>query len=214
MTRTPTSSDAPNSTTSGHRRFLGAAIVAACLIGAATVVSASIPGPDGTISGCVNDVTGVVRIVDETKSGALGRCISTGVLRETSVHWNEAGVSGATGPAGATGPTGPPGAQGPPGPAGAAGAPGPAGAGEVVVGAPAGATAAPGGSAFVEALCPAGATAIGREYRTVSGFGVDVTTLSDVRNLAGTGWALTFRNDDQLDFADVVILAICLDMSP
>ena len=100
-------------------------------------VSAAIPSADGGFDGCVNNATGVVRVVDETKPGSLGRCIETGpsVLRETAIAWNQTGPVGPQGPAGpqgAAGPLGPAGLQasgrGSTGPEGRAGPAGPAGA--------------------------------------------------------------------------------------
>ncbi len=66
------------------------------------VASAAIPDTDGTIHGCVNAATGVVRVVDADKPGNLGSCITTGprLLRETAVDWNQAGVAGPPGPPG------------------------------------------------------------------------------------------------------------------
>ena len=49
-----------------------------------SVVSAAIPDTDGTIHGCVNDATGVVRIVDRAVSGSLGSCITSGARVDES----------------------------------------------------------------------------------------------------------------------------------
>ena len=78
------------------------------------VVSAAVPSADGTFDGCVNNATGVVRVVDESKSGTLGQCITTGpsVLRETAITWSQTGPVGPSGPAGVPGPPGPPGPPG------------------------------------------------------------------------------------------------------
>ena len=76
------------------------------------------PDDGGTFHGCVNNATGVVRIVDPSKAGALGSCITTGVaaLRETAISWNQQGVPGSAWgdrvQHGATGPQGPAGADG------------------------------------------------------------------------------------------------------
>ena len=97
-------------------------VAAVALIGSGAA-SASIPSSDGTFDGCVNNATGVVRVIDEAKSGNLGNCITTGpsVLRETAISWSQ------TGPQGMPGAQGLPGAQGEPGPQGIQGPPGPAG---------------------------------------------------------------------------------------
>ena len=78
------------------------------------MVQAAIPDDGGTFHGCVNNATGVVRIVDPSKPGSLGSCITTGaaVLRETAITWNQQGVPGT---AGAPGAVGAPGATGPQG---------------------------------------------------------------------------------------------------
>ncbi len=82
------------------------------------VVSAAVPSVDGTFHGCVNNATGVVRVVDEAKSGNLGTCITTGpsLLRETAISWS---ATGPVGPEGPVGPAGAPGLPGEPGPPGA-----------------------------------------------------------------------------------------------
>lgn len=84
------------------------ALVVVVLIAGA--VSASIPGPNGLISACV-DRLGVIRVIDVQ---AGGRC----VLRETPLNWNQSGPAGPAGPAGAAGRPGPAGPTGSPGPAG------------------------------------------------------------------------------------------------
>lgn len=72
-------------------------------------------GAGGTIHACVNDSTGVVRIVD-----GPGLCVGG----ETYVTWGTIGIQGPTGPAGTQGPPGVQGVAGTPGTRGAAGAPG------------------------------------------------------------------------------------------
>ena len=69
------------------------------------VASAAIPDTDGTIHGCVNEATGVVRVVDPAKPGNLGSCITTGprLLREAAVDWQQTGVAGPPGPPGEPG---------------------------------------------------------------------------------------------------------------
>jgi hypothetical protein len=93
-----------------HGKLVAGAAAAVALIGSGAA-SAAIPSAAGTLHGCVNNATGVLRVVDEAKSGNLGQCITTGaaVLRETAVDWNQ------------TGPAGPPGEPGAPGAPGAAG---------------------------------------------------------------------------------------------
>jgi len=110
------------------------------LLAGATVVSASVPNTDGTISGCINDATGVVRIIDTAKPGALGRCISAGILRETPVTWNS------------TGPVGPP------------GRPAPSPAIEIILMPITTVDVAPGEFGVISAPCPPETVPIGRDF--------------------------------------------------
>lgn len=97
--------------------------------------AAGIPGPDGVITGCYDQASGQLRVIDVT---AQAQCLAT----EQQLTWQqtgpvgpagaqgEQGATGPTGPAGATGPQGEkgePGAPGAPGPVGTPGAPGPIG---------------------------------------------------------------------------------------
>jgi hypothetical protein len=92
---------------------------AALLVSSGGIGVAAIPDSDGTISACVSNATGAVRIIDPAKSGVAGRCITTPEPhRETALTWNHAGSPGPAGPQGEQGPPGPQGEQGPPGPAG------------------------------------------------------------------------------------------------
>ena len=59
-----------------------------------------------TYYGCVNVLSGAIRIVSKTAT-----CKST----ETKIHWNQVGPQGPRGPQGPQGPQGPTGPQGPPG---------------------------------------------------------------------------------------------------
>lgn len=102
-----------------------ATALALCGLGA---LAASAVTTSPTYRGCVNDATGVLRIVTQGKAGSLGNCITaSGVLHETGIAWTQ-GDPGPAGPAGIQGPAGATGSQGLPGPVGATGAPGPAGA--------------------------------------------------------------------------------------
>lgn len=92
-------------------RFAVAVPIAALTVGAGVAVYASIPGPDGVISGCIGN-NGVLRVID-----SAANCQQN----ETPLQWNQ------TGPAGPVGPTGPQGAAGSTGSAGPAGAQGSAG---------------------------------------------------------------------------------------
>jgi Collagen triple helix repeat (20 copies) len=92
------------------------------------IAFASIPGPNGVIYGCYNNVNGQFRIIDNSTA----QCKNN----ETALNFNQTGpqgpqgIQGPAGPQGPTGPQGPQGqtgAQGPQGPQGDPGPQGPAG---------------------------------------------------------------------------------------
>jgi hypothetical protein len=189
-------------------------------IAALTVVTTGIAVgavPDlGTHSfhGCVNKATGILRVIDPAKSGSLGNCITSGVLAETAITWNQVGSAG---PAGAAGPPGPAGPAGPKGGTGAAGPAGPAGPdgldggtgpqGEPGPRGEAGAQGSPGVSGyeivagptvivangtsgyFASAHCPPGKKALGGGgEQEMAGWALDISRpLSD-----GSGWQVRY----------------------
>ena len=95
--------------------------IAAVLAASATAWAAPVTT---TISACVNDTTGAVRIVSSTSLCIAGQ--------ETGLSWALTGPVGATGPQGPAGPQGPTGATGPEGPAGPQGPAGTGGSGLIV----------------------------------------------------------------------------------
>jgi uncharacterized repeat protein (TIGR02543 family) len=111
------------------RRWVAGAI-AGTLLCATGVVGASVPDSGtNTFHGCVNDATGVMRVIDPAKSGQLGACITTkGVLHETAITWNQQGVPGVAGAQGVAGAPGTNGTNGTKGDKGDPGAPGTDGA--------------------------------------------------------------------------------------
>jgi type VI protein secretion system component Hcp len=101
--------------------------VAALGAGAAIAV-AQIGGSDSTITGCVltnpdegdtGAAIGSLRVIDPTSGSTVFGATSC-TTGETTITWNQQGVTGATGPTGPQGPAGPAGAAGAQGPAGAA----------------------------------------------------------------------------------------------
>jgi hypothetical protein len=77
--------------------------IAAMLLGGG-IVNAAIPDAQGKINACINDATGVVRVIDTSKTGSLGRCITTaGLLHETALSWSQTGPAGVAGLGGCTG---------------------------------------------------------------------------------------------------------------
>jgi type VI protein secretion system component Hcp len=101
---------------------------AAALGAGAAVAVGSIPGSDGTITGCYATDTsaspavpyGTLRIIDPTATNTPGVDwpINACAPNETTITWNQQGPTGPTGPTGATGPAG---ARGSAGGAGASG---------------------------------------------------------------------------------------------
>lgn len=99
-------------------QWIASVAVAAVLVGGGLAVAA-VPDAQGKINGCVNNATGVVRIIDTAKTSALGKCITTpGVLHESALEWSQTGPAGPAGSQGVAGPKGGDGATGPAGPAG------------------------------------------------------------------------------------------------
>jgi hypothetical protein len=101
------------------RRVITASLVAGMAFAGTTLVSASVPDADGTIHGCVNRMTGIVRVINPSLPGFAGACNTNAwFFGERALTWN---ARGQTGPQGMPGTTGAPGPSGMPGPAGPAG---------------------------------------------------------------------------------------------
>lgn len=82
------------------------------------MIVASIPAPDGTITGCYQKNNGQLRVVE-----SVSQCNPS----EQVLTWQQQGPQGPQGPTGPQGPAGPQGATGPQGLTGPAGPAGPAG---------------------------------------------------------------------------------------
>jgi hypothetical protein len=195
---------------------------------AGSVAVASIPDEGtGVFHGCVNNATGVMRVVDPSKTGTLGSCITkAGVLQETAITWNQTGppgpqglqglkgdpgasgapgATGAQGSQGVTGDKGDPGAPGTVGPAGPTGAAGPQGPAGPSTAGPSGldvATYHSGGIGVVSVGCSAD-----HPYLTGGGGRVDqfvAGTLSESRP-TGSEWIVRSSSINQF----VEATAIC-----
>jgi hypothetical protein len=76
---------------------VGSAILLVLAVG--TVVRAAIPAADGTITGCRDNRTGALRVIDAEAGQSCGS-------REALLTWNQTGPAGPQGPAGANGVSG------------------------------------------------------------------------------------------------------------
>jgi hypothetical protein len=74
-------------------------VATALLAGAAGIALATIPGTGGTISGCYEKKTGILRVID---AEAGKKCLSF----ETPISWNQRGLKGDPGAQGIQGPQG------------------------------------------------------------------------------------------------------------
>lgn len=107
---------------SAHGRKASIAVaITAVGVAFAGVAAATIPNANGVYTGCVNNSTGALRVIDPA---AGGKCATTGKQAETQISWNQTGVPGTTGPVGPKGDPGPMGLKGDPGPMGLKGDPG------------------------------------------------------------------------------------------
>jgi hypothetical protein len=97
-----------------RRWFAVAGLAVGAAVGATGIAYASIPDADGTIHGCVNKGSGILRVIDPS-TGA------TCAASETPLTFNQQGTPGLPGPSGPAGPTGPAGATGATGDTGPAG---------------------------------------------------------------------------------------------
>jgi hypothetical protein len=94
-----------------HFPIIGGMLVLLLFVSAETL--ATIPGPNGVISGCFGKDGGALRVLDTE----LGGCDA----KETILTWNQPGPQGLGGPSGPQGPTGTTGTAGQPGPVGGEG---------------------------------------------------------------------------------------------
>jgi hypothetical protein len=87
------------------RRFLQPALIAATAFVTGGIALAAIPGSNGTITGCYDNRSGILRVID-AEAGAVCR------TSETLLTWSQTGPQGPQGPTGLAGPPGPPGEDG------------------------------------------------------------------------------------------------------
>ncbi len=83
---------------SSLRRVLAVlAVAVACWLIAATAYAA-IPDGSGTFNGCVNKITGFLRVVDPSKG--MTCFTARGLRQETAITWSQRGPQGPPGPSG------------------------------------------------------------------------------------------------------------------
>jgi hypothetical protein len=90
------------------RKLFHPIVIAVTFLITGGLAVAAIPTGDGTITGCYDNRTGMLRVID-SEAGAQCR------TSETPLAWSQTGPQGPQGP---EGPQGPQGSQGPPGPPG------------------------------------------------------------------------------------------------
>jgi hypothetical protein len=155
----------------------------AVVAGAGGLVIASIPAPDGTITGCYHKENGQLRVVE-----SASQCNPS----ELALTWQQQGPAGPQGPIGPQGPAGPQGATGPQGLTGPAGPEGPAGpTGPEGPQGPAGASAA--GPPYVWVCTPASFPNLGSasqaDVYVFNGSGSPATVSVDIFDKFGTNLA-------------------------
>jgi hypothetical protein len=175
----------------------------------AGVAYASIPDSGGVFHGCVNKTTGVLRVIDTSKSGTLGHCITSGSQAETAIKWNQTGPQGPQGVTGATGATGATGPQGP--------------SGDGVVSGydyvNSGATVPAGQGMRVEATCASGKVPVGGGFVIGGDSAPPPVEVSYSRPFQSfntgsysRGWAVFFYNPDSVEH-NVTVSASCVPLS-
>lgn len=108
-------------TNASRPRWLRILVASSALLALAGGVAwAAIPSASGTINGCYQKSSGVLRVIDPDTG-------KTCTPSEIPISWNQRGPQGVPGPAGPTGEAGPAGPEGPQGPEGPKGETGPAG---------------------------------------------------------------------------------------
>ena len=87
------------------RLFTACVASAAAALVVGGIAWAQIPATNGVITGCYNNKSGALRVIDTSKTTCVAKT-------ETQLEWNQQGVAGATGATGATGANGSNGAPG------------------------------------------------------------------------------------------------------
>jgi hypothetical protein len=186
----------------GHpprRAVLVGAVVAAIVC--AGVAYSSGGSTSSTLTACVNDTNGNMRLV-----GSASDCRQ----HESAVSWNGEGQTGATGPTGPQGPTGQQGATGTTGPQGPTGADGVSGYQIVSASAGIGPTVA----AFGTIFCPAGKHVTGGGWTDDDPIGRGVNMLQSGPTSDGTGWKGAIENTNTSgDPVTVTLSAVCANVS-
>jgi hypothetical protein len=180
-----------------HRRAVLAVAVLAAIVSAGVAYSSG-GSASSTLTACVNQTNGNMRLV-----GSASDCRR----HESAVSWNAEGMAGPTGP---TGPQGPTGATGATGQQGAPGADGVSGY-EITS---ASTDIGPGVSAAGTVFCPGGKHVVGGGWTSNTLFIAGVFVQQSGPNTAGTGWTGSIQNTNTSgDPVHVTLSAVCADVT-
>jgi hypothetical protein len=183
----------------GHprRRVVLAGVVVAAIVSAGVAYSSG-GSASSTLTACVNETNGNMRLV-----GSASDCRQ----HESAVTWNSEGTAGPTGPTGPQGPTGARGATGPQGPTGADGVSGyEINSASVGIG--------PGVAAAGTIFCSAGKHVVGGGWTADVPFSRGVFVLQSGPNTGGTGWTGSIENTNSSgDPVQVTLSAVCADVA-
>lgn len=171
----------------GHprRRVVLAGVVVAAIVSAGVAYSSG-GSASSTLTACVNDTNGNMRLV-----ASAGECRQ----HESAVTWNAEGTAGPTGPTGPQGPTG------------AAGV-----SGYEITSASVG--IGPGSSAAGTVPCPAGKHVLGGGWTTDVLFDLGVFVGQSGPNTGGTGWTGEIQNTNSSgDPVQVTLSAVCANVA-
>jgi hypothetical protein len=186
------------------RSRLGAGLLGGVIVlaGGALVASADAPSPP--INACVNNATGVVRIIDPARGQS---CLGAGI--EKPISWNQAGPQGLPG---VQGQKGDPGTQGAPGQTGDTGPQGPAGFSgyQIVESFPNSSDDVPPGQVALALVnCPEGKRVVGGGYNHTNDKNIDVFLNQPV---AGTLWDVQGINRGPGN-AHLIAFAVCVNVN-
>lgn len=185
----------------GSRRSLAIAATAGAVVLASTGIAFAQITATGPWTGCVNNATGALRVIDPSSGQS---CVQSGRKAETQIEWN------AVGPQGIQGIQGIQGEKGDTGEKGDAGSPGTFSTSTVTIARSAKTSTA---DAVATASCPTGSTATGGGFSVVEGLGYDFVVQTSIPVETGspsrpTGWTVTATSATNIPIG-FVAYAVC-----